>query len=150
MVWILETNKYFNLNVPGFDIYRSDSRVGQHRGGVVMFVKSSLASDIKYMDMDTDGQIWAVLTQWPNSKLGGIYIPPSDSPHYSSAHSGSFARHTLGAGNVIAMGDNNARVGTPSITDTFGKRYESQGVKDNVVNGSGRTLENNFATITIW
>ena len=103
----------------------------------------------KYVDTDTDGQICAVLTQWPNLKLGGIYIAPSDSPHYSPAHYGSSTRHTLEAGNEIAMGDFNARVGTLSITDTFGNRYEFQGVKDNVVNGSGRTLEI-FATITTW
>lgn len=44
IVWLLETKKYFNLNVPGFNIYRNVSR-GQHRGGV-MFVKSKLSENL--------------------------------------------------------------------------------------------------------
>lgn len=91
IVWILEGKKYFHLNVPGFDIYKNVSRVGQYRGGVVMLVKSSLVHDIKQVDTGAEGQIWVELSKWPNLKLGGIYIPPDNSPHYHPAQYGTLA-----------------------------------------------------------
>ena len=107
-----------------------------------MLVKSSLVHDIKQVDTDAEGQIWVELSKWPNLKLGGIYIPPDDSPHYHPAQYGTFARHTLDAGKVVAIGDFNARVGTPRITDTSGNTYEYRGVKDDSINSHGRTLVN--------
>ena len=107
-----------------------------------MLVKSSLADDINQVDTDTEGQIWIVLSKWPSLKLGGVYIPPDDSPHYHPVQYGAFARYTSDAGKVVAMGDFNARVGTPIITDASGNSYQYRGVKDDYINSHGRTLVN--------
>lgn len=81
---MLEAKKYFDLNVPGFHIYKSVSRVGQHREGVVMLIKSGLADNVVQVDTDTEGQIWVVFSQWATVKLGSVYIPLDDS-HYHLA-----------------------------------------------------------------
>lgn len=129
------------MSVPGFDSYNKVSQVGQHRV-VVTLVRSSLVNDMKQVDMESEDQIWVVLSKWPYLKLGGIYIPPDDSPHYHHAQYGLFARRTLDAGKVVAMGDFNARVGTPIITNTSGNTDEYRGVKDDTINSHGVTLIN--------
>ena len=47
LVWILEAKKYYSLSVPGFSVYRNDSKVGQKRGGVVLLLRSYLNQYIK-------------------------------------------------------------------------------------------------------
>lgn len=133
---------YFNLTVPGFNLYTNASREGQHRGGVVMLVKSKLARYVTQVDATEEGQIWVVLSWLPKVKLGGVYIPPIDSPFYHLVQHGVLARQTAETGNVVVLGDLNARVGTPSIIDDNGNNYQYQDVKDHIVNEHGRTLLN--------
>lgn len=142
IVWILESKMYFELNVPGFNIYRNVSREGHHRGGVVMLVKSKLMDSVLQVDTKEEGQIWVVLSCLPALKLGGVYIPPSDSPYYSPAQYGALAGHTADKDQVIALGDFNARVAKPQLTDGNGNQYHYQGVRDNELNEHGRTLLN--------
>ena len=72
LVWLLETKKYFHLNVPGFSVYANVSRSGQHRGGIVMLVKRWLTEYVSRIDTEAEGQIWIQLSWWPHLKLGGV------------------------------------------------------------------------------
>lgn len=101
---------YFNLTVPGFNLYTNASREGQHRGGVVMLVKSNLARYVTQVDATEEDQIWVVLSWLPKVKLGGVYIPPIDSPFYHLVQHGVLARQTAGTEKVVVLGDLNARV----------------------------------------
>ena len=142
IVWLLETKKYFKLNVPGFQVYQNVSRYGAHRGGVVMLVRAGLVEKIQKVDMSSEGQIWIFLSWQPILKLGGVYIPPEDSPYYQPTQYGVLAAHTVETGRVIALGDLNARVGDHRTVDIAGTEYNYSGVKDHTVNNHGRTLMN--------
>lgn len=43
-------------------------------------------------------------------KLGGVYIPPEDSPYFQVVDMGALAAHTRHTGHVVVLGDFNARV----------------------------------------
>lgn len=107
-----------------------------------MLVRSKLTESISQVDTDIEGQIWFTLSCWLNLKLGGVYIPPEDSPYYHNVHYDTLARHTADPGKVIVLSDFNARVGTPLITDNRGNRFIYRDVKDEGVNAHGRTLLN--------
>ena len=141
IVWLLETKQYFNLNVPGFIAYTNVSKSGTHRGGVVLLIKHKIAELVSNIDREVEDQIWIELSCLPSVKLGGIYIPPDDSPYYHPCMYGEVAARCVDQERVFMMGDFNARVGVPSITNDNGNRYENEDVRDYVVNGHGRTLE---------
>ena len=101
----------------------------------------TVTNDILNVDTDSEGQIWMTMSRWPNTKIG-VYIPPCDSPYFSSAQHGTLASHSINTGYVIVMGDFNARVGQPYIVDEAGKAYKYVGFKDTVVNSHGKTLVN--------
>lgn len=71
-----------------------------------------------------------------------MYIPPDDSPYFRPVHYGALAQRTRETGNVIVMGDLNARVGVPRLEDENGTYYDYREVKDDGGNGHGRTLTN--------
>ena len=75
-------------------------------------------------------------------KLGGVYIPPEDSPYYQPIHFGALARHAAESDKFVAMGDFNSRVGTPLIKDKNDNMYNYRDVSDIVVNEHGKTLMN--------
>ncbi|KAK8376614.1 hypothetical protein O3P69_009908 [Scylla paramamosain] len=54
----------------------------------------------------------------------------------------ALVRHMTDRDRVIALGDFNARVATPQLSDRDGNYYQYRGVQDNVVNEHGRTLLN--------
>ena len=121
IVWILESKKYFNLQVPGFFIYQNVSREGHHRGGVIMLVKQKYVNYIMEVDTNTEGQIWAILAKKGSSmvKVGGVYIPPEDSPYFNPAEYGALAAHTRDFKSVIVLGDFNSRVGALKCMETL-------------------------------
>ena len=51
-----------------------------------MLIKNRLMEYVKCIDMDTEGQIWVSLTFLVIFKLGGVYIPPEDSPYFQQAN----------------------------------------------------------------
>ena len=142
IVWLLETKYYFSLNVPGFIMHTNVSRSGMHRGGVVLLIKSRIAELVSSVDIEVEDQIWLELSCLPNVKLGGIYIPPDDSPYYHPSRYGEVAARSVDQQKVVMMGDFNSRVGVPSIANDKGDEYEYEGVCDYTVNGHGRTLLN--------
>ena len=144
IVWILETKKHFNVQVPGFTVYENVSREGYHRGGVMMLVKHKILDSIVEVDTNTEGQIWIVLDRHGTQtvKVGGVYIPPEDSPYFNPAEFGALAAHTRDTNNIIVLGDFNARVGVPNIIDKNGVPYVYRGTEDLVRNSHGRSLIN--------
>ncbi|KAK3858512.1 hypothetical protein Pcinc_035307 [Petrolisthes cinctipes] len=107
-----------------------------------MLVKSKIMDSVLQVDTEEEGQIWVVLSFLSTLKLGGVCIPPNDSPYYSPAQYGALARYTTGQDKVIVLGDFNSRLATPLLADRDGNYYQYQGVQDNVVNEHGRILLN--------
>lgn len=70
-------------------LYRNVSREGKHRAGVVMHVKSKTMDSVIQIDIDEEDPIWVVLLYVPTLKLGEVYIPPNDSPYYSTVQYGT-------------------------------------------------------------
>ena len=139
IVWLSEAKEYFHLSVPGFMAYCNISPTGMNRGGIVMLVRNKLKGFINNVNMETDGQIWIILSFLVSVKLGGVYIPPVDSPYYERSQWGAVAAQVAGpADHVLVMGDLNARVGTPVLPDAQGEPYRYEGVVDTVVNAHGR------------
>ncbi|MPC54496.1 hypothetical protein E2C01_048415 [Portunus trituberculatus] len=73
------------------------------------------------------------MSWWPYQKIGGVYIPPSDSPYFNSVQHGALASHTVSHGDVIVMSDFNGRVGQPHLVDEAGCVYLYDSVKDRVM-----------------
>ena len=142
MVWLSETKKCFNVSVPGFRVFYNISRSGAHRGGIMLLIRDRLLEYVKCVDMNTEGQIWVTLTFLVTYKLGGVYIPPEDSPYFQQADIGALAAQTLESGNVFVLGDLNARVAVPNLTDSDNRPFVYTGVVDHVVNARGRSLLN--------
>ena len=96
--------------------------------------------------MDTEGQIWLTLSLLTSITLGGVYIPPHDSPYYERGLWGSQAAHAAHAAqtndHLIVLGDLNARVGTPVIPDAEDTPYTYSGVIDTTTNSHGKDVIN--------
>ena len=142
MIWLSETKKCFNVSVPGFHVFYNPSKSGSHRGGIMLLIRNKLLEYVKCIDMDTEGQIWVTLNFLVTYKLGGVYIPPDDSPYFQQSDIGALASHTLESGNVIVLGDLNARVAVPSLTDPDDIPYVYTGVVDQTLNTRGRAIIN--------
>ena len=68
------------------------------RGGVIMLVREPLLRFVKRIDMGTEGQIWLTLALLITIRLGGIYIPPQDSPYFDQSHWGALTAHSIAGG----------------------------------------------------
>ena len=108
----------------------------------MLLIKDKLLEYVNCIDMDTEGQIWVILNFLVSYKLGGVYIPPDDSPYFQQADIGALAAHTLDSGNVVVLGDLNARVAMPSLTDSDGMPYVYSGVTDHTLNARGTAILN--------
>ena len=75
-------------------------------------------------------------------KVGGVYIPPEDSPYFNSSQHGTLEAHTHTSDNIIVLGDFNGRVGTPHIVKENGETYQYNSVNDVSVNNHGRAIVN--------
>ena len=73
MVWLSEAKKCFNVNVPGFRVFYNPSKRGSHRGGIMLLIKDKVLEFVKCIDMDTEGQIWIILSFLVTYKFGGVY-----------------------------------------------------------------------------
>ena len=142
IIWLSETKKCFNVNVPGFNIYYNPSKYGTHRGGIMLLIRKKLCDYVKSIDKDTEGQIWVVLNLLVNYTLGGVYIPPDDSPYFQQEYIGALETHTRDSENVIVLGDLNGRVAVPKFSDPDGVPYVYNGVVDPTLNARGRAIMN--------
>ena len=107
-----------------------------------MLIKDTVLQFVKSIDMNTEGQIWMTLNFIISYKLGGVYIPPDDSPYYQASDMGSLASHTQESRNVITIGGFNARVELPNLTSADNIPYVYNGIVDNTLNARGKALLN--------
>ena len=107
-----------------------------------MLVKCALVPYITCVNIAIEGQIWVELSCCPGMKLGGVYIPPVDSPYHDPALLGALEGQVTDCDRAIVMGDFNARVGCPPSRNINGKRCEYNGVKDLTSNYMGRVIAN--------
>ena len=142
MVWLSDTKKCDDVKVPGFKEFYNKSKHGNHRSGIMLLIRSKLMEYVKYMDMKTEGQIWVTLAFLVTYKLGGVYIPPEDSPYFHQADIGKLASHTVESGNLVVLGDFNARVAVPNLSNSNNIPYVYTGVVDHTLNARGRSLLN--------
>ncbi len=112
MVFLNEIKTSIRFSVPGFAVYYSNNK-NPHRGGTALLLKNRWVTEITWMDVDTEGQIWLRLSCLPDVTIGGCYIPPSDSPYYDASLFASIqARIMSNTGcSYIIVGDFNARCG---------------------------------------
>ena len=57
LVWLLETKTCRNISVPGFKVFSNPSRLGDHRGVIIMLLKQALVEFVRNVDMSVEGQI---------------------------------------------------------------------------------------------
>lgn len=104
-----------------------------------MLVKCVLTQYITKVDMDEEDIIWVKLSVCSGVTLGGVYVPPEDSPYCEPSLFGVVNARCV-EDNVMVLGDLNIRVGAPRITDEDGSYYVYNDVKDATVNSHGRVL----------
>lgn len=113
IIWILETKQIQTLNIPGFLVYHNASRHGNHRGGVMLLVKHNFQKLLLNVNLTLESQIWFELSCYPNTRFGGIYIPPEDSQYYEQTIVANIYAQINEKEKIVMLGDFNARVGKP-------------------------------------
>ena len=108
----------------------------------MLLLRSKLLEFVKCIDMNTEGQIWVTLNFLVAYKLGGVYIPPDDSPYFQQCDIGELAAHTTQSGNIVVLGDLNGRVSVPNLLNTNNIPYIYKGVVDRTLNARGKCLLN--------
>ena len=140
IVWLLEIKTTSCIGVPGFHTYHNPSKYAGRRGGVAMLVKYSLLKYVKSVNTSTEGQIWIEFLSNPDIMLGGVYIPPADSPYFQYSCFGNLGAVMNENHSTIVLGDFNSRVGRPVLYDQNLSLYEYDGIVDTNVNENGRLL----------
>ena len=74
----------------------------------MLLIKSKLCEYVKSIDMDTEGQIWVVLNFLVSYKIGGVYVPPDDSPYFQQVCLGALDARIRDSENTIVLVDLNA------------------------------------------
>ena len=142
IVWISEVKIISQTSVPGFNMYYNKSKYGQNRGGMILLVKCAMEKFIIKVNVDNESMIFLELALCAGVQLGGVYVPPADSPYYDPLLFGVLNAVCSMNGRVIILGDFNARVGTPQVTMAHEMVLEYVNVKDETVNPHGRDLLN--------
>ena len=142
IIFILETKQILTTNVPGFLVYHNASRHGNHRGGVMLLIKNHIQKFLLNVNLTLESQIWFELSCYPNTRFGGIYIPPEDSPFYNQTIMANMYAQINEKEKVVMLGDFNARVGKPDMLNTKGKKLEYVDICDITQNAPGKKIIN--------
>ena len=142
LVWISEVKVISQTSVPGFIMYYNKSKYGQNRGGMILLVKCALEKFIIKVNVDNESMIFLELSLCAGVQLGGVYVPPADSPYFEPLLFGVINAVCSMNEKVIIFGDFNARVGIPQVTMSHEMTLEYVGIKDITVNPHGRELLN--------
>ncbi|MEA3357745.1 MAG: hypothetical protein U9Q67_04920 [Patescibacteria group bacterium] len=140
MLWLLEIKNCWQRDVQGFDVYINMAKSGGNRDRVMFLIKSCWSEYVEQVDMDTEDQIWVKLSLWPELRLGGVYIPPEDSPYYDRSLLGALEGRVRDGKSVLVLGDFNARVGNPELLVEDSEMLQYENVKDLTVNSRGRSI----------
>ena len=142
IIWILESKQIQSTNVPGFLVYHNASRHGNHRGGVMLLVKHAFKDYLENINISLESQIWFELSCYPNTRFGGVYIPPEDSQYYDQSIIANMYVQMNGKEKVVILGDFNAHVGRPEMKDSKDNLLEYINVNNTSQNAPGKRLIN--------
>ena len=82
-----------------------------NHGGICLYVKYNLVSQISLMRFDSDDGIWVSFSHTENIIFGGFYIPPHSSPYYNeSLFSTINSRLKEFSKPCVLLGDFNAKI----------------------------------------
>ena len=142
VIWILETKQIQSISVPGFIVFYKAYKGATHRGGVLLLIKNNLQKLLKNVNLTLESQIWFELSCYPNTRFGGIYIPPTDSLYYDQNIIANMCAQINDIEKVVILGDFNARVGKPDMLNTQGEKLEYADICDMTQNAPGKSLIN--------
>ena len=142
MIWILETKQIQSISVPGFLVFHKAYKGATHRGGVMLLVKNYFQKFLKNVNLTLESQIWFELSCYPNTRFGGIYIPPKDSLYYDQNIIANMCAQMNDIEKVVILGDFNARVGKPDMLDSQGRNLEYANICDMTQTAPGKSLIN--------
>ena len=123
MIWILETKQIQSISVPGFLVFHKAYKGATHRGGVMLLVKNYFQKFLKNVNLTLESQIWFELSCYPNTRFGGIYIPPTGSLYYDQNIIANMCAQIKDIGKVVILGDFNACVGNQTCLTFKGKSW---------------------------
>ena len=111
IIFLSELKCCYPFSIPGYVCIRSILvKGGEMRGGVAVLFRSHIWQFVYGIQQEYD-QVWFRLKNTPNFIYGAIYIPPRDSPYFSTD---SFAqiqsRCVQKDSKVLIMGDLNSRI----------------------------------------
>ena len=145
-------------------VYMRNRPLSPHAGGHAIFVKKRLHKHVSIiLDRIEHGVVWIQIRCPSNSRkcvyIGFLYLPPQSSTYYTQVDGLSLEDHLVklqqdisffqGKGQVMIMGDFNARLGILNewdLLDPFVRRhYDTYGCKervskDSIVNSMGRKV----------
>lgn len=111
IVVLTEIKRANVTHAPGFIPVVAKNKNSQ-RGGAVALFKHDMYYDIAVIDTLAQKQIWFQLQSVPGVKIGGAYIPPSDSPFFSNVSFSEIqARTQDNTMGYVVVSDMNTRCG---------------------------------------
>ncbi len=115
IISLLEVKTSLPVQIPGYISYRGAVVGSAERGGVVVCLRNSLSRWVHSVDVSNGDQVWMRLRNVPGVLLCFGYIPPSDSPYFSSFSFASIQEKMYSCHaevGYLIVGDMNARFGS--------------------------------------
>ena len=124
LIFLSELKCMLKLEVPGFVTYKAPHIKGaSHRGGIAVLIKPHIIPFIKSINQSIIDQLWLEISIVPNTKIGGIYIPPPDSKYFEISQWADVQACLLDGNHEkhIFLGDMNAhiKIATELIDEQF-------------------------------
>ena len=141
VIFISEIKQKLSVKIPGYEAVEAKNEK-YSRGGLIMFVKSSLFPSIKSIDNSVNEQIWFELEALPNYVFGGVYIPPSNSLFFREDAFPYIQQRTSDKEKYYVFGgDFNARCGD-KVCELIKNDNEilNYRISDHAVNDNGKEL----------
>ena len=148
VIVLVELKCSYVFSVPGFTVMRS-SDSGQ-RGGVGVLVKHRLAAGVFDVKLLND-QVWFRLSFMPGMKICACYIPPADSPYFSSISFSDIQSQAVESDSkVLLIGDVNSRMGDLNRLEDTERGIEYSSNVDVSENAHGRNMLNMCKNLDLY